>query len=319
MGRFCEIISKFIAVLKPRGNSGNNARGETMAKPKCIRRIHPEELQRNHRRRPGRRGTGGAMAALALGFCATLLSGCIAHSGRMFPNEIRRASFFSAGPRETALARTPERLAAAPREPEAIPPPSEIEPVAFPEDDSGTPRPGKPPESPAPKPVPPSPPDAMYARFGDRFGIRLDGTENIDLLRTVDEWMGAPYRWGGCSENGVDCSCLVKSIYRDVYGLDLNRTVRTLLKERLDPVDPSRLREGDLLFFDMKDEGISHVGIYLKNGAFVHASSSRGVMINRLTQPFYRARLARTVRLRRDEPEVRYARVSLGNLVVVRR
>jgi cell wall-associated NlpC family hydrolase len=91
-----------------------------------------------------------------------------------------------------------------------------------------------------------------------------------------------------------------------------------MLMERLEKVNFQGLREGDLLFFDMKDEGvISHVGIYLKSGAFVHASSSKGVMINRLTQPFYRARLVKAARMNRPSGALNLASVSLGNLVVL--
>jgi cell wall-associated NlpC family hydrolase len=179
----------------------------------------------------------------------------------------------------------------------------------------------EPPEPPDP-PQPPKPEtkflEPLRAGLTGRFGIALDGTENGELLRAVAEWMGAPYEWGGCSVGGIDCSCLVQTIYAEVFGLDINRTVRTMLLEPLEKVDVQGLREGDLLFFDMKDEGIiSHVGIYLKSGAFVHASSSKGVMINRLTQPFYRNRLARAARMDPPSPRIKLAGVSLGNLVVL--
>jgi lipoprotein Spr len=180
---------------------------------------------------------------------------------------------------------------------------------------------------PPPRPEPPQKPEPQWpylepvrASLNDRFGVSLDGSENYELLRAVADWMGAPYEWGGCSDLGVDCSCLVQTIYAEVFGLDINRTVRTMLKERLENVDISGLREGDLLFFDMKDQGmITHVGIYLKSGTFVHASSSRGVMINRLTQPFYRARLVKAARLGKPSRRVELAGVSLENLVVVQR
>lgn len=248
------------------------------------------------------------------GLCLMVLSGCLGHQQRLLPDDIRRASLLPRCGSEARIPGSPPLLAAAPREPETIPPPPEPEPASFPSANPESPEPTDPPSKPKP-----SPRDVLFAQYANRFGIPLDGSENIELLRTVDEWMGAPYRWGGCSESGVDCSCLVKSIYAEVYGLDLNRTVRTLLKESLEPVEPCRLREGDLLFFDMKDRGISHVGIYLKNQAFVHAASSRGVMINRLTQPFYRSRLVKAARPRELDTTVRLARVSLEELVVVQR
>lgn len=198
-------------------------------------------------------------------------------------------------------------------EPPPVREPEAILPVSIP-----APEPPEPPDPPQPPK-----PDTKYleplrASLTGRFGIPLDGTENGELLRAVAEWMGAPYEWGGCSVGGIDCSCLVQTIYAEVFGLDINRTVRTMLMERLEKVDVQGLREGDLLFFDMKDQGIiSHVGIYLKSGAFVHASSSKGVMINRLTQPFYRARLVKAARLDQPSPRLNLASVSLGGLVVV--
>jgi cell wall-associated NlpC family hydrolase len=210
-------------------------------------------------------------------------------------------------------AQTAELAAANRPEPPPVPAPKPILPVSIP-----APEPPDPPDPPQPPK-----PDTQYleplrASLTGRFGIPLDGSENGELLRAVAEWMGAPYEWGGCSVGGIDCSCLVQTIYAEVFGLDINRTVRTMLMERLEKVNFQGLREGDLLFFDMKDEGvISHVGIYLKSGAFVHASSSKGVMINRLTQPFYRARLVKAARMNRPSGALNLASVSLGNLVVL--
>lgn len=258
-------------------------------------------------------GQSRSWLLLICGFFSLITTGCIfGHLGPL-GNGPETGASRSAPPQET-----PATLAHAANRPERPPPlePKALLPVSVP-----TPSPEPPPPEPPQKPEPEWPYlEPVRASLTDRFGISLDGSENHELLRAVADWMGAPYEWGGCSALGVDCSCLVQTIYAEVFGLDINRTVRTMLKERLKNVDISGLREGDLLFFDMKDQGfISHVGIYIKSGAFVHASSSRGVMINRLTQPFYRARLVKAARL--DEPSggVEVARVSLGNLVVVRR
>lgn len=246
---------------------------------------------------------------MLLGMVLLVLSGCVGDRQRILPDEVGRASLTPDRP-ETADPSPGKRMNVAATRPPRQPIPKPPQPVVLP----------------VPRPPAPDPPPNMkqenpiFAHYGSRFGIELDGSENLELLKTVDEWMGVPYEWGGCSEQGVDCSCLVKSIYAEVYGLDLNRTVQTLLRERLKTVASGDLREGDLLFFDMKDQGhISHVGIYLKKGTFVHASSSRGVMLNRLSQPFYRARLARTARPRRGIRSIKLSKVSLADLVVVQR
>ena len=132
--------------------------------------------------------------------------------------------------------------------------------------------------------------DRFYEKFSRVLGMRLDGTEDPELLTAVDEWLGTPYRLGGCSKNGVDCSCLVKNIYEDVYGIRLTRTSRDIFAA-LTPVDKEDLQEGDILCFANRRR-ISHVGIYLKDGKFVHASTKRGVTISSLSEKYYQKRFA---------------------------
>lgn len=138
---------------------------------------------------------------------------------------------------------------------------------------------------PAPAPVDPN--RLFYSEYSNRLGIPLDGTENKELLMAIDQWMGAPYQWGGCSEIGVDCSCLVKLIYEDVYGISLNRTSLFIYKYDLVQVEPDQLREGDIVFFQIKRKPVSHMGIYLKDNLFFHASQSKGVTISNLNRRYF--------------------------------
>lgn len=131
----------------------------------------------------------------------------------------------------------------------------------------------------------------FYAMYSKKLGIPLDGTENKELIIAIDDWFGTRYKWGGCSKYGVDCSCLVRSIYDDVYGIKLNRTSRGMYYKDLIPIDQEELREGDILCFKIRSRRISHVGIYLKDNKFVHSSRTRGVMINDLDEPYYKKRL----------------------------
>ncbi len=130
----------------------------------------------------------------------------------------------------------------------------------------------------------------FYATYARRLGIPLDGTEDKDLILAVDEWLGTRYRWGGCSKAGVDCSCLVRDIYRNVYGIELSRTSWGMFYEDLTPVPAEALREGDILAFKIRRNRVSHVGIYLKDGQFVHASRTDGVTISDLSEPYYQRR-----------------------------
>jgi len=132
--------------------------------------------------------------------------------------------------------------------------------------------------------------DRFYDKFSRILGMKLDGTEDPDLLTAVDEWLGTPYRMGGCSKNGIDCSCLVKTIYEDVYGIRLTRTSRDIFAE-ITPVEKEDLQEGDILCFANRRR-ISHVGIYLKDGKFVHASVRQGVTISSLSSKYYQKRFA---------------------------
>ncbi len=130
--------------------------------------------------------------------------------------------------------------------------------------------------------------DRFYEKFSRILGMRLDGTEDPELLTAVDEWLGTPYQLGGCSKNGIDCSCLVKTIYEDVYGIKLTRTSRDIFAE-ITHVKKEDLREGDILCFANRKR-ISHVGIYLKDGKFVHASRKDGVTISNLSSKYYQQR-----------------------------
>ena len=77
-------------------------------------------------------------------------------------------------------------------------------------------------------------------------------------------------------------------VYQEVYGIKLNRNSAKILEQNCRPIDLDDLREGDLVFFFTSDEErISHVGIYLKDNKFVHASSSRGVVVDDLRQNYY--------------------------------
>jgi cell wall-associated NlpC family hydrolase len=110
----------------------------------------------------------------------------------------------------------------------------------------------------------------------------------LDLTKTALRYLGVPYVWGGESRSGVDCSGFGPAVFRR-NGLDLPRTAdaqfgvgRRVLESRLQP--------GDLVFFQTYAEGASHVGIYLGDGHFVHASVSNGVRVDSLSENYYSSR-----------------------------
>jgi cell wall-associated NlpC family hydrolase len=107
--------------------------------------------------------------------------------------------------------------------------------------------------------------------------------------------VGRPYRTGGASARGFDCSGLVQYSYRRA-GVAVPRSTEAQLRAAA-PVPRSRLRRGDLLFFDQEGKKNSHVGIYLGNGRFVHApSSGKHVRIDRLDSRYWKAHLSQARR-----------------------
>ncbi|MBS1759718.1 MAG: C40 family peptidase [Bacteroidetes bacterium] len=109
------------------------------------------------------------------------------------------------------------------------------------------------------------------------------------LLDVVDEWYGVRYRSGGNTKSGVDCSGFTLAVFAAAYGLSIPRVSREQYRVSR-KVSTTELQEGDLVFFNTQGRGVSHVGVYLGNNKFIHASVSRGVMVNDLFEPYYMQR-----------------------------
>ena len=103
--------------------------------------------------------------------------------------------------------------------------------------------------------------------------------------------VGRPYRYGGSTPSGFDCSGLVQFSYRQA-GVKLPRSTEDQLRAS-SPMPVSKLRRGDLIFFDQDGKKKSHVGIYLGDGRFVHApSSGKQVRTDRLDSPYWKSHLS---------------------------
>jgi cell wall-associated NlpC family hydrolase len=110
----------------------------------------------------------------------------------------------------------------------------------------------------------------------------------LRLTRTAMHYLGVPYMWGGESFSGVDCSGFVQAVFHR-NGIELPRTADAPVEVGRH-VPSARLEPGDLVFFQTYAEGASHVGIYLGEGQFVHASSSDGVRVDSLSESYYSSR-----------------------------
>ena len=137
------------------------------------------------------------------------------------------------------------------------------------------------------------------------FGLEADGKQSyrrFELGRRALSYRGTPYRWGGTRSSGFDCSGFTKYVFGKM-GVALKRSSREQYTQGT-PVSLSQLKAGDLVFFNTNGSGISHVGIYLGGGKFVHASSGRGrVRVDSLREGYYQKRYvgARRIKLPDDE------------------
>ena len=127
---------------------------------------------------------------------------------------------------------------------------------------------------------------AMVQYYSD-YSLKPDSAVSPYLYYQVYDWIGTTYKYSGNTKNGIDCSGFVCEMYKEVYCTELTGGSRDIWTQ-VCPVEKSELKEGDLLFFKIKKGSISHVGIYLGNNKFAHASVNRGVMINDLDETYYK-------------------------------
>jgi cell wall-associated NlpC family hydrolase len=106
------------------------------------------------------------------------------------------------------------------------------------------------------------------------------------LYAQYNYWRGTPYKYGGLSLKGVDCSGFVHQTYKAVYNISLPRSTNDQIR-RGQAVSRTELKTGDLLFFKTGWK-VRHVGIYVEKGKFMHASSSRGVTISNIKDAYWR-------------------------------
>jgi lipoprotein Spr len=107
------------------------------------------------------------------------------------------------------------------------------------------------------------------------------------LSTFIRDWLHTPYRYGGNGKNGIDCSGLVVQFMQDVYGIQVPRQAQDQYVQGK-KITKSRLQAGNLVFFSVAHgRSIDHVGVYIGEGQFIHASESEGVIISDLNETFY--------------------------------
>jgi len=131
--------------------------------------------------------------------------------------------------------------------------------------------------------------DTKAARAADA----MSKLKSKPLYRFINNWTGVRYKLGGLDKGGIDCSGFALLLQKDIYGKTLPRRS----KDQADAVKSKsydNLKEGDLIFFSFGGREVDHVGVYLNGDFFVHASTTRGVIVDDLTLPVYQKAIVKT-------------------------
>ena len=132
-------------------------------------------------------------------------------------------------------------------------------------------------------------PSARFA-VSDEKDYQTEGLakDKSILINFVNQWLDTPYKYGGMSKSGVDCSGFSSIVMREVYDIILPRTAEEQYNSG-EKIWDSWLSTGDLVFFkNFRGHGIDHVGIFLGNNQFAHATESNGVIVSDLNENYYR-------------------------------
>jgi lipoprotein Spr len=128
---------------------------------------------------------------------------------------------------------------------------------------------------------------SLKKKYAEKLGVSESAITNQKLYQFINDWYGVPYKYAGRNKSGIDCSGLASTLYDHVYHKKISPSTKILVDE-VKKISDSKLQEGDLVFFNTDSKGPSHVGVYLQNNKFVHASTKKGVMISDMNEPSFK-------------------------------
>lgn len=130
-----------------------------------------------------------------------------------------------------------------------------------------------------------------------KLGMQVQDPKHLDLYREAASWLGTRYKWAGNTKKGTDCSGLTGKILKDVYDKDVDRSSYIIANNLKEELKADHLLPGDLVFFTtLRKKRISHVGVYLGEGNFIHASR-KGVIVSNLGEEYYARTLNKAGRI----------------------
>ncbi len=136
---------------------------------------------------------------------------------------------------------------------------------------------------------------AILKKFGASSDMKKIGsnanTERERMLMEIIKYLDTPYKYGGTSKNGIDCSAYTQAVYSHALSINLDRSARAQYHEGDAVKSKADLQFGDLVFFNTRRRvKPGHVGIYIGDDLFTHASSRNGVTVSSLDDSYYRKR-----------------------------
>lgn len=132
-----------------------------------------------------------------------------------------------------------------------------------------------------------APKSQNVSQYEKQLGFKPPHDFNKKLYDFIIEWLGTPYKYGGCTKSGTDCSCFVFNVYKEVFNKTLPRSTSAIASD-CKTIKQNQLRQGDLIFFNTDGKKVSHIGLHLHADKFVHASTKKGVMISSMEEDYFK-------------------------------